>query len=321
MYLVPREQFGSAYKHVELIRRELGGEIWPLWDHRYQTALKALLGRGLPLMAIVRGDHSEHYRACIELEVPYLLLENDVATLRQPAAGLEELERERLENARGVIFTSGDMAAYCAARYKLPPHEVIHLRPLRRMLGFVPREKLGGHRMVYAGGLVSWSERGGALGYRAYYEIFRAIMRAGWQVDVFTAVPAPTRELYERAGVRMLGRVPQDHLYERLSAYSAGFLGYNRDGVPPAAFAYTQLCRPNKTWEYLAAGIPTVAYQAGNTAELISSWGLVLEQLEQLATLNGHLPAISKAVRMAEVMDEDRPALLELLEAAGALEL
>lgn len=317
-YLVPRERFGSAYKHVELLHRELGGEIWPLWDHKEETARVQLLGRGLPALAVVRGDHVAHYRACLELGVPYLLLENDIATIRQPDAGLDELERERLEGARGVIFTSEDCAAYCAAKYRLPPHETIHLRPLRSMLGFAPRPKLPGRRLVYAGGLVGWEQRTGALGYRAYYGIFRELVRMGWAIDVYTAVPGAVREQYRGIGVNVIGRVSQHALYETLSAYTAGFLGYNRAGVPEAAFAYTQLCRPNKTWEYLAAGIPTIAYQAGNTASLIGEWGLVLEEL---AHLDGYLPAIRAEVRRREVMDEDAPALRELLADAGVYEL
>lgn len=314
---MPRERVGSGYKLTELIQRELGGEIWPVPRNFARTAERVLAGRGLPELAVVRGDRVNHYEACQRAGVPYLLLEHDIATLREPFTGYEQFERARLEGALGVIFTSEDHLDYCRARYKLPTSIVIHLRPLRRMLGFKPATPIGGRQLVYAGGLTRWRDRGSGLGYRAYHAIFAAFQAAGWTVHAYGKPNEPTAHSYRVMGVRVHPFTAQRDLYAELSRYTAGFLGYNREGVPAEAFAYTQLCRPNKTWEYLAAGIPTIAFQAGNTSQLVNGWGAKLENLEHLDAIE--LPRISPRARLEQTMDNDRVRLVSFLEEIGAL--
>lgn len=262
----------------------------------------------MPTAAFVGGDYWGHYRKCLKSGVPYVYSNHDVESMRRNSNPARE--REAMEHAIHVLFTSEDHQAYCDARYNLPPNDVVYLRPLRKALEFEPLPKLPGRNLVYAGGLVGWEERDGAFGYRAYHEIFRTFIKAGWNVHVYPcygAGGALTKE-YEDLGCIMHTHVPQNDLPRECSQYTAGLQSYANEGCEPKAFAYTQTCRPNKLWESLAAGIPTIGYNPGNGGSLYDGkWGIVLNSLDEVADLGDRLAdlAIPDDLRYDNVIEND----------------
>ncbi len=302
---------GSQRKYIGLLRRRFGGRATPnaKW-------LRHVPGR----LALVAGDHWPEWREALAAGLPYIVDEHDVVSLRTGAGHAEE--RAMLEGASAAIFTSEDHRDYLLELgVKLPPHEVIHLRPLAGDLDFRPLPKRPGKHLVYAGAIVEEALRAGPFGYRCYHRIFAAFIRAGWTVHVYTPMRGePLLEL-RRLGVQVHPFVPHAELARETSQFTAGLHGYEHAGVPELAARYCDTCRPNKTWDYLAAGIPTICVNGGNSAKLLEAggWGVALESLapEQLARAEpDRLPRITEPMRAAQVIDADAERLYALVAAA-----
>jgi hypothetical protein len=272
-------------------------------------------------LVFCEGDGHRFFESCNGARVPYVLVEQDVFSLRMGIA--HEPERAMLEHAVAVLFTSEDHEAYLRAQgVRLPPSLVVPLRPRRADLEFDPLPKLEGRHLVYAGGLIDWGRRETSYGYRAYHRIFERFVAAGWTVHLYSHPGRPqlARE-YSQLGCVIHPFVEHRDLYRELSQFTASFHGYNAEGVPARAFAYTQTCRPNKTWDGLGAGIPTISFQGGNSGRVLEQggWGICLRDLsdEELARCEPELlPAIDPEARAREVLEADEPAFRAWVEAA-----
>ena len=268
--------------------------------------------------AVVRGDRFDHFRIPLGRGLPYLLIGHDLATMRDSGSPAAAAEREMIEGAAAVLFATRPLAEYAAARYRLPHHDVVPLRPRAADLRFSPLPKRR-RTLVYAGGTAPMHQAATPWGYRANVDIFRAAIRGGWEVHVYPSRvrPGVNRE-YADAGCVVHAPVPERHLPEELSQYSAGLQVFNTAGVPADAVAYARLAWPNKAWQYLAAGIPTVGCNPGFEAARIyeGRWGIVLDGPEALERLTPHdLPLVSDGDRRREVIDRDAPRLAALLRA------
>jgi len=150
------QQVGSAYKYFQLLQNHYGGLM--LTSERnvaipmdYNKDLKELK----PALAFLRGDWLKYYQVAVENNIPYILIEQDVHSLRTKI-GLRQIkcEKNMIEKAAGIIFTSKDHYEYCKENYYFENHAIIHLRPLRQDLAWLPKPKLKGKHLVYAGGVV-----------------------------------------------------------------------------------------------------------------------------------------------------------------------
>ena len=73
-------------------------------------------------------------------------------------------------------------------------------------------------------------------------------------------------------------------LFRELSQFTAGLQGFN---FQEDSFEYARICRPNKIWNYLAAGIPTIGFNPGNGIELYrDKWGVELKDINQINEIN-----------------------------------
>lgn len=258
--------------------------------------------------AVVFGDRGTEWRRCVDARVPFVLVENDVATLRVPKLD-DTNEREMHLHARAVLYPSEAMRDYCLSRYRVRHAEVVHLRPLARDLDFTPREKQP-RTLVYAGGIRdTGGGRGRGYGYRLYHGIFASAIAAGWRVVVLPSTPVKALAGYTALGVEFMPHVPARDLYAALSAYAVGLQAYACDGYG------MRFCLPNKTWEYLAAGIPTLGVGAGLAASIYHGrWGLaggVDDMAENLAALEDM--TVPGNVRRQQVIDEDVSAFERLV--------
>lgn len=334
-------KIGNQYKYTSVLKSLYGGvelDEHSLWlrrkkdavgqsneSHIYFHTMVELLLRERPTIAVVSGDTWPMWRYCYGAEIPYILVQQDVWSWRSGETSSNE--KEMIENAQAIIFTSEEHQAYCADRYCLPPSIVVHLRPLRKDLDFEPLPKLPGKTLVYAGGLVpKWEDRKGLFGYRAYHGIFACAVAAGWEVHVYNpyhawrgAAETKHYKEYKEIGVISHKAVPNDQLYRELSQYTAGLHGYNMVDVPPAAADYVQSCRPNKCWEYLAAGIPTLGVWSGRSDEIFDGkWGTVLKftGLDDLsdAMEDVSFPPITDELRFSQTIEQDIPLIRALLD-------
>lgn len=293
--LSPRLERGSRYKYVEMFSR-----VCTITDDA-------------PDFAIVFGDGSVAYRDAIARGLPYILVEHDVASARGNGSG----EREMVERAAAVLVNSEDTLAYLETHYAMPPVAVVHLRPLARDIAFSPLPKMHGRNIVYAGGIVPNAQADGKFGYRAYArEIFPALVRAGWTVHVYAARMSQRKVRdYLAAGCVIHDTVPQGDLYRELSQYQLGFQGYAATGPQE----YIALARPNKLWEYLASGIPTLGFNPGGGGSLYDGrWGLVCPSLGRIGryAVKAAAMPIDPALRASQVMDSDEGVFQWLVDCA-----
>lgn len=293
---------GCAYKWSSFLERDYG----------------IIISRGAfekkPDLGICTGDLHDMYKMFIQKDIPYMLIEHDVYSLRM---GLNEKtykhDKEKIENAVAVIFTSPDHAEYYEKLKKergwhIPEYVIIHNKPLKKDIIFNPRPKLEGLNLVYAGGLVELvkGKSGGNYYYRAYHHIFRKFIEAGWNIHLYVNKNKSIQQLsnYKSMGCIIHSWIPCNKLYEEMSQYTAGLQSYNRINTPETAFHYTQLCRPNKLYDYLASGIPTIGYQGGNGMEVYrDKWGIVIDDLEP-ETLKA-IPERLKKIKITQKMRND----------------
>jgi hypothetical protein len=264
--------------------------------------------------AIVRGDASIDFQQAVAARIPYILIEHDVLSARK---GLPSHPKEKvmIENAACVLFTS-EHHRDMLTMYNVPEWRQVFLRPQLNDLQFNPLPKLRGKHLVYSGGITTPGCSEG-FGYRRYdKEIFPTLMKAGWTVHVYPAWQGPERGwAYTDIGCVVHDVVPQNEIYRELSQYKVGFQGYAEEGHQ----FYLKHCVPNKVWEYLGAGIPTVGYNTGVGGKIYDGrWGLVASSLEELpkAARLASKMTISDELRYSEVMDNDMGVFEELVEIA-----
>lgn len=312
-YVDAKHLSGSLLKYFQL-----AGQLWDVErvfviGHTASARVK----EKKPDLIICHGDWMQHYKLALDLNLPYVLIEHDVMSMRKQMRRREaEQEKEMIENAMAILFTSEDHLQHCAERYRMPPSDVIHLRPSMEDLDVEPMAKLPGKTLVYAGGIMPEKQRSGAYGYRVYFDIFKAIIAQDWQVHVYAdALTTKFLDDYEAIGCVTHPWVDYRELIRQMTQFTAGLQAYNKDGVDAKAFEYTQACRPNKGWDYLAAGIPTIGLNMGRTSEIYTSggWGVTIERPEDIAKIA--LPKITEEMRRAEVIENDIDRLEDLVTA------
>lgn len=301
-----REPFnGSRYKYRQMFSRV----------HDIETLFEPTVKELAPFDAlIVEGDRCRDYAKAIKAQKPYLLIQQDTWTIR---AGTEcGKEREMIENAAAILFTSDPHAEWMSHKYTMPPYRVVHLRPFLADIDFEPLPKKPG-TVVYAGGITSDESKDGIYGYRSYHSIFRRIISAGYEMHVYPAWSGWRYvDEYVALGCITHEQVPERDLYRELSQYAVSLQGYAKHGTPGAR-AYIKGCRPNKLWLSLGAGIPTVGYNTGSGSKIYDGrWGLVAPSLAKLpATIKrASKLRIPDPLRRSEVMDADECVFRELLD-------
>lgn len=144
--------------------------------------------------------------------------------------------------------------------------------------------------------------------YRNYLKIFTVLMKAGWNIYIYP-VGKPVKE-YEEIGCRYQSFITEGKdFYKALSQYTAGIQGF----APGKGFEYAKTCRPNKIWNYLAAGIPTIGINPGNGIELFGGkWGYELKEGENINDLDFSKLEIEK-YQAEEVMESQSDELLKFI--------
>jgi len=318
---------GSTYKYYTMLKKLYGG---------YVIAYDIVKKRGdfVPLDDDIIGKVGKpdlifmlhHYRFYAQyLEtypgIPYVIIENDVDLMRDGDSEYDiEKHKKRIEGAGAIIFTcKNHVDYYKAKKFKLPYYEIIPLRPLKNDVVICPKEKIGDKELVYAGGIIRKRQNRDYF-YRYLLPIFRKFMRAGWNIHIYPIYSHATIEgehykkkafeKYHEEGCIIHGRMMFKDLTLEMSQYRAGLHVFNRKNTPVKAYNYCQKCISNKTWDYLAAGIPTIGYHPGAGGEIYDKkWGIVLKSLgrKQLEKLDNDLKKIKidKALIYHETMEQD----------------
>ncbi len=313
LYHISKWYEGTAYKNINFMKDNFGGVI--IKDDTQEV--KRYIEEEHPDFMVVRGDNRTDYKIAMRYKIPYLLIENDISSMRIGPKEGYDTEREMIENASAMILTSEGHADYLIKKrdegWNVPYFKIIHTRPLAKDLeGSESKQKLPGLNLVYAGGIMpGWTRNKRPFGYRCYHEIFTQFIKAGWNVHIYSA-SYNTGKLSEYKGIGCVVHETMEYkkLLQEMTRYTAGFHGYNKDHVPALAYQYTQECIGNKVWDYLAAWIPTIGFQGGRGMKIYNNkWGIILRNIDE-KTIKG-IPdrlgrlKITEKMREQNVMDKD----------------
>lgn len=221
------------------------------------------------------------------------------------------------EHAAGFITASeGFMPFVEQVTGEKPNYFYLPLKYSRKELRFKKRQTRP-KTVVYVGGLISpifTQTTHMEYDYRDMSSYFKEILDAGWEVHCYTPnwEDPRSRAYYKALGCKMHGFLAPP-IYEEISKYEVGIMGY-REGCNP----YALVCTPNKTFDYLGAGIPTLGVgETGMASDIFvkGGWGTVKKKNEKMATAleRARSIVITDELRESQVIDYHLEPLQEWL--------
>ena len=199
------------------------------------------------------------------------------------------------------LFSSGKHREYLKNKYNIQGKTWVipnlHLKKWCEKIA--PGAKLPGENIVYYGGvsLLKTSD----YGYRLYVKQFRKFADAGIKVHIYPANTTRRYKIYEGENIILHKKVDHEGLLQELSKYRVGFLGYNDLDVNPVPVAYAKTCLPNKAFDYMMAGVPSLSYNLGYAEKYVKNWGVCCSNVDEL--VEGYFKA--KKLSMAKIKKEN----------------
>ena len=178
-------------------------------------------------------------------------------------------ESDAIPNADALICVSPAMVDFVASRYPgiKSKTTVIYSYPNISLLPNIPKqipERFA--KGVYQGGVNPKLRSGSTHNHRYYAEIFKSLVsNRGISLDVY---PVSPKVSYNIPNVIFKPKLPVSELYEAISKYHFGFVGYYRTGSP-----ILDMALPNKLFEYIACGIPVVSMKYRSMEAFINKTG------------------------------------------------
>lgn len=185
------------------------------------------------------------------------------------------LEIEVLKGADALIVVSPDMLKYYDDQYNVGKKcAIIYAYPNKDMLPsfsrVIPKSFTN---CVYQGGILDFRE-GSPGNHRYYKKIFSRLTEQGINIDVYPSSginrQAAAWELAENNKIRGMQHIPDvRQLYETLSHYHFGFVGYHRT----ESIKLLDMALPNKLFEYICCGIPVLVMDYSSIADFVQHHG------------------------------------------------
>jgi len=205
----------------------------------------------------------------------------DVHDLESQRSGkIGEWEKSSMEKCDGICTVSPTYEKILAERSGKPT--MSYMSYVIQELFPQERTKVQHRGIVYEGGVGVTHHRGIAQEFacRDWGDVFRKLTNeVGVPVWVYRANMAADVSALQGTGVMLMGPVPYDQLLGNMTAYEAGLVG---SPFPDPMF---DGALPNKLFEYISAGIPILAYNAGDDVNqfiLATKFGAVLDNLNEI---------------------------------------
>lgn len=264
-------------------------------------------------------DNTMPLKSLVKSGEPFICHQHDICSMR---VDVDWFEPHLYAAKQAVkVMTSLKHAEYMTARWKLDPGEItiVQSLPLMSMQPEIPKPEYKlKNSIVYFGGLQTTPDA--EMGYRFYLPYWTVLAEAGIQVHVYTTGRCARKafDKYIHPLIFLHNRIPHYQLYQELSKYEVGFAGYNDlCGVPKTSRDYCVTCVPNKTFDYMFAGIPTLAYNMGESRPWINQWGKCVRQLDEIVPAFRELQGVPYAweeFRNKYCMETQRGLLAGLYE-------
>lgn len=301
---------GARYKYIQLLKQICSLGIF--FHREFKRSI-----RFRPEYFIVFGSFWESFKYPMRNHLPYVLCDHDISSLyHNNSENVIEYEKVKIKNAFKIIFTSPEHQQYICDTHKYQKNKtmVLYLRTPKKDLRFEYLPKLEGKNLVYIGGLLSDKFKDKKFAYRCYIDLFKEFMDRGWNVHLYPVRRSPVE--YIDIGCIMHSRLNEGlSLFKECSQYQAGLQIFNVDGVPDKSLKYSQMCRPNKLWNYLASGIPTIGYNGGNGMSIYDGkWGIVINNPNEIDVIEEKFKTLDiEKYRNVEVMETQKEELRSFL--------
>jgi len=226
---------------------------------------------------------------------------DDEETIRITYPRQEKIANERSD---GRIYVTEGVRDYIQQRYDVDPSrdmvfysyvsESIVPSQLRRKIS----EKDGETHIVYIGTVTSRIKD-------SHYdlrEIFRKIASYGLHVHIYVSIWGAKDKAYQRLAeendlIDYHGHLDQKSLLQEIPQYDFGWAGFNAN---PKNRDHLDVALPNKVFEYIACGLPVLAFPHKNLRTFIDQYnvGLVFDSVDEMASQlkNGKLERIRRDV-------------------------
>jgi len=179
------------------------------------------------------------------------------------------------------VFPSESCRRYMRKKLHLPKKDtyVFKAMPVLAWQPELPKPKDHvSNSLVYAGYVTT--DPAAPNGFRYFADIFRKLLDAGIHIYLMNAGEAvfpAVLEAYKAPGMTnlhiMVGK-PYRELYEELARYDVGFCGFTRPPeLPDIVKDYGDQSLPNKTFDYMFAGIPTLGHNMAEACPYVNKWG------------------------------------------------
>ena len=150
------------------------------------------------------------------------------------------------------------------------------------------------NNVVYEGGLdtpykgAKEGPRGPEISFRDYGLLFDAVVQAGFSMSVYPSntTPPGTDTQYAQYGVWVRPEVDYPSLMPTLSKYSWGIVGASAESL------LMHRAMPNKLFEYMAAGVPVIVFNADTAGQFVKQLGVGIV----IPTLNSDIDSIRKHI-------------------------
>ena len=185
-------------------------------------------------------------------------------------------------------FKDCDAFSVVSKRYKDLVKERSN-KPVEEVLSCVNKEfyplnrcKLQHNGIVYEGGLKGsqpQTEKWREFDCRYWAPTFNDILKTGTPVWAYRGNTVSDVSEYGNFGTMIMGPLPYHALVNNLTAFEAGLVG------SPQPDPMFDGALPNKLFEYIAAGLPILAWNAGDSVNefiLATGTGAVLDNLEEI---------------------------------------
>jgi glycosyltransferase involved in cell wall biosynthesis len=196
-------------------------------------------------------------------------------------------EKTAIEKSDGRIYVSEGVRDYIQQRYDVDQSkdmvfysfvsESVVPTQLRRKIS----EKDGETHIVYIGTVTSKIKD-------SHYdlrEVFRRIASYGIHVHMYVSIWGAKDKAYQRlaeenAYIHYHGHLDQKRLLDEITQYDFGWAGLNSNSKNRE---HLDVAIPNKVFEYIACGLPVLAFPHKNIKEFLSrhSVGLVFDNLDE----------------------------------------
>lgn len=228
-------------------------------------------------------DCCDFFFDLMKLNRAFILHRNDIFSMRGSIDNAEKIMHQ--SPLVLSVFTSEKHQAYVHNLTGIGESYILYNLPVMAWQPELPQQEAIENTLVYFGSVKMPGNR--PFSYRCYLPQFLALASHGIKVHIYATGGVHPRlvEVYGRAhpNIVLHPRVPHSSLYAEMSKYRVGFAGYNdiNDDLK-ATSQYARTCVPNKAFDYMFAGIPTLAYNLGESEKFVSQWGVCVDGMYDL---------------------------------------